>query len=455
MLNEFTRWYEKNEKKALEDFFTFLRFKSVSTDHSFDDEVAKCCHWLEGYIKNIGYKTQILKTPAHPVIYAESIVDPSAETVLLYHHYDVQPPDPYELWDSDPFTPEIRNGEIFARGAQDNKGQCFYTLLALRAFHEFAKSKRINIKLCIEGDEEGGSSGLSEICKDYKDLFRADHLLVIDAGIPEKDQPAIILGIRGIATLELTVISSDTDLHSGEHGGLVYNPVRAIVEVLAKMRDEDGKIVIPNFYDDVKPISDDEKKSFSHPFDIEKYKKKFGIRTMGLDPGYSPVESNSMRPTLEINGIFGGYTGKGFKTVLPKEATVKISARLVPNQDPNKVTESIFNFFKKHLPKGMDLDFQSHGGGNAARSEKDSKIAKICERAYADVFGKPCQLQLIGGSIPVAAKLADVAGANSVFLGMGLNDDNIHAPNEHFGVDRLKTGFLVISKILMMLNDDE
>lgn len=452
---QFDNWYENHLETTFKRLFEFLRFKSISTDQQYDDEVIECSQWLIEWIKSIGFVVKVLNTPAHPVIYAELIHNPLAETVLLYHHYDVQPADPYELWYSDPFEPEIRDGEVYARGAQDNKGQCFYSLLAIEAYVELIKKKNLNIKLIIEGDEENGSTGLDAICHEYKDLFAANHLLIVDAGIPGKNQPGIILGTRGIATMEAKVSVASTDLHSGEHGGLVYNPIRALSQVIAQMKDSHGKITIPGFYDDVAPISQEERKLFSHDFNLEAYQDKFSIGALDIEEGYTPLESNVMRPTLEFNGICGGYTGKGFKTVLPKEASVKISCRLVPNQDPKKITKSIHDYFKMHLPKGFSLEFIEHGGGIASRSSPDAKIASICKKAYEDVFNASCQMCLIGGSIPIAAKLADVSEADMVFIGMGLMDDNIHAPNEHFGTDRIKQGFLTIARILQLLENNE
>ncbi|MBI5273830.1 MAG: dipeptidase [Chlamydiales bacterium] len=454
-MEQYTQWYEKHYNQNLKDLFEFLRFKSIGTDPKYDEEVGKCANWVLSYLKSLGFITRIINTPMHPVIYGEYIQNPLADTVLIYHHYDVQPADPYDLWDSDPFDPTIREDNIFARGAQDNKGQCFYTLIAVKAFLEYTKSKNINLKFCIEGDEEGGSKGLTEICEEYQDLLRADHLLVVDSSIPDKDTPGIGLGIRGISTMEVKFTVANTDLHSGEHGGLVYNPIRALSEVLAKMWYENGKIAIPHFYDEVVSTTEEEKKLFDHPFNIEDYKKRFGIRKMGVESGYTPVQSNCMRPTVEINGIYGGFTGHGFKTVLPKEAVAKISCRLVPNQDPKKIYERMVHFIQNHAPKDMEVAFINHGGGFAARASHQSKIAKVCKKAYEDIFHKECEMHLIGGSIPIAAKLAKISGADSVFIGMGLMEDNIHAPNEHFSLDRVKKGFLTIVKILTLLNNHE
>lgn len=451
-MNEYRDWYLEHEKENIDDFFSFLRFKSVSTEPKHKEELVACANWVVSYLQEMGFTVKILTTSSHPVIYAEYITSKEAPTLLLYHHYDVQPADPYELWNSDPFDPKIVGGEVYARGAQDNKGQCFYSLMAVKAFLKKGKKPHLNIKFCIEGDEECGSVGLYEVCNEQSELFSADYLLIVDSGIMSKDTPSLAMGMRGISTFEVKLTVADIDLHSGVHGGLVYNPLRALSEILSGIWDENGSITIPHFYDQVDSISPEEKRVYDHPFDEKEYRKSFGIRTMSVEKGFSPSAAVSMRPTVEINGMFGGYTGSGFKTVLPKEATAKISCRLVPHQDPQVIYELIKKYIQSKAPHGMQLDFHYHGGGVAFRAKIEAPIVKIAKKAYEEVFGKPCLFALTGGSIPVTAALAKASKAETVSLGMGLDDDNIHAPNEHFGLDRLQKGYMIMVNILHELS---
>lgn len=448
-LPELKNWYDKHAKEIQTDFFTYLRFQSISTDPQYKNEVRKTAEWLQTYLTKIGLKTELWETIKHPVVYASHLqAGKDRPTVLLYSHYDVQPVDPLDKWKSPPFEPVIRDGEVYARGAADDKGQGFYSIMAIKAFLELAKKSNVNIKLFIEGEEECGSVGSTDILAKKKEALKADHLLIVDIGIPEKGVPAITLGLRGIAAFEVTCKNSNIDLHSGVHGGMVLNPNRALIQLLAKLWDENGKVTIPGFYDAVKVPSQEELALFDKNVDEEMLKKTFGIRSFQREGKYSLWESNTIRPVLEINGIGGGYTGVGFKTVIPSQAKAKISCRLTPDQDPEEIGRCIEAFLKQNVAKGIDLRFEWEHGGKPVRSSPNTPIAKIAAKAYEEVFGKTCKMLLCGATVPIVADLAAASGADTALIGVGLSTDDIHAPNEHFGMDRFEQGFLTIGRIL-------
>lgn len=452
-LDELKLLYAKNQTKALEEFFTFLRFPSISTDPAYKPQIEACVEWLSAYLKNIGFSTELWQTSGHPTLFASNLeAGPSKPTLLIYNHYDVQPVDPLELWVSPPFEPTIRDGQVYARGAQDNKGQCFYVLQALRLLQEKNGNFPLNIKLCIEGEEECGSAGLSGILEEKKDRLKADYLAIVDLGIPSLDSPAVTLGIRGILTLDVEATGSTTDLHSGCHGGLAYNPIRALTEVLAKLYSPFGHVNVPGFYDGIEPMSEEDKSELSLVFDREKYELMFGAQPVGGECDLAPLERNWLRPTLEINGITGGYTGIGFKTVIPAKASAKISCRLVPGQDPAKVSDSVIKFIEASAPLGVKISAKTHHGwGAAVRSRIQAVPVKAFAQAFSDVFQIPCKYVLEGASIPVVTDLARACGGEVVLLGLGLPDDLIHAPNEHFGVDRLEKGCLIMARGIELL----
>lgn len=448
-LSELKAWYAKHAKEIQNDFFTYLKFPSISTDPQYKNEIGRTSQWLRDYLTRIGLKVEIWETINHPVIYAEHLEAGSGRpTVLLYSHYDVQPVDPLDKWKSPPFEPVIRDGEVYARGASDDKGQGFYSITAIKAFLELAKKSNVNIKLFIEGEEECGSVGSTHILSKKKEKLKADHLLIVDMGIPAKGVPAITLGLRGICALEVNCKNSDIDLHSGIMGGVVLNPNRILVQALAKLWDETGKVAIPNFYDEVEMPSKDELAHFDRTVDEAALKKNFGIRAFYKEGNYSLWDSNYIRPVLEINGISGGYTGHGFKTVIPSQAFAKISCRLTPKQIPEVMCKRIEDFLKQHIPKGVEVKVVLDHGGKPVRNSPNTPVAKIAAKAYEEVFGSRCQNMLTGGSVPIVADLTAASGAEVAMIGVGLSTDDIHAPNEHFGMDRFEQGFLVIGLIL-------
>lgn len=446
--------FTKKREDLLNDYFTFLRFKSITTDPKYKDEVEACAQWLFDYLKESTLKVEKWETGRAPIIFAQDLrAGPEKETLLIYCHYDVQPVDPLELWTTPPFEPTLREGEVYARGAADNKGQCFYTIQALKALLKVHERLPINIKFIIEGEEESGSIGLSHILDQKKEALKADYLMVVDSGIHTLQRPAITLGARGICGLEVTLKESDFDLHSGAAGGLAYNPNRALVKMLTQLHDAEGRVVIPGFYDDILPLTQQEKEAISFDFDEAAFKSMFGFTPTGMEKGFTPNEACWLRPTLEINGMWGGYAGVGFKTVIPAEAHAKISCRLVPNQNPEKVLNLVKDYLIKITPPALKIHIAPfHEGGKGCgmsfRTHPFSRIATIMSESYAQVFGKPCEKILLGGSIPIAARLCEVAEAEMLLVGLGLPDDRIHAPNEHFGLDRLEKGYLTICRAI-------
>jgi acetylornithine deacetylase/succinyl-diaminopimelate desuccinylase-like protein len=430
-----------------------LRFPSISTDPAHAQDVRRTALWLRAYLEGIGLQAEIWESPGHPAVFAShSQAGPGRPTVLLYHHYDVQPVDPLEQWTFPPFEPTVRDGQMYARGAQDNKGQCFYTLAALKAFLALSERVGCNVKVFIEGEEESGGSGTHVLLQEKREALRADHLLVIDLDLPGEGTPGITLGLRGIAALHVECANAAADLHSGSHGGIALNPNRALVQLLAKLWDAEGKVAVPGFYDAVRPWSAQEEAQLDLRFDPAAYSAAFGVHAFAPEPGYSLRASNWLRPTMEINGLAGGYAGEGFKTVIPARAVAKLSCRLVPDQDPRAIGHLVEVFLKERAPDGVDLRVQLHHGGPPFRSRVDSAIAQMANAAYAEVFGKPCVHVLAGGSVPIVPALAAASGGETVLMGFGLPQDNIHAPDEHFGLDRFEMGFLTVARILSRLS---
>lgn len=434
----------------LKRFFEFLSIPSISSEPEYAPEVRRCALWVQNYLKEIGFETELWETERHPILFAQKIVDPKLPTLLIYNHYDVQPVDPLELWTSKPFEPALKNDIVYARGAQDNKGQCFYVLEALRALKDRFP---INIKLCIEGEEECGSNSLHQILPSKKQQLQADYVAIVDLGIPNPHTPAITLGTRGLVTFDLKVIGSNGDMHSGMQGGVAFNPIHALVHLLDQARNKDGSIAIPGFYDGIQSITLEEKASIDFSFDAAGYEKNFRTKPTGGETAYTPLERLWLRPTLEVNGINGGYSGAGFKTVIPAEATAKLSCRLVPGQDPSRIADLVVAYFTKNAPPGTQVVMHAHPGrGEATRASPHSKGVKAFADAYSTVFKSPCKFILEGASIPIIPELVKASGAEPILMGLGLMTDQIHAPNEHFGVDRLKKGSEIIQKAIFNLS---
>jgi len=445
--------YRESEESLKQDFFSFLRFKSVSAQPEHRADVIACADWVQQYLSDSGLQVERVETSGYPLIIGLSKEpDPSKPTVLIYNHYDVQPPEPLEKWKSDPFEPLERDGQVYARGAQDNKGQCFYVMAAVRKLLERDGSLPVNIGLLIEGEEEIGSPGMAGVLPSIKEKIKADHLLIADLGLKSLEQPAVTLGVRGIMTFTLKVSGAAADLHSGTHGGIVKNPNQVIAQLLSSLHDASGKVKVPGFYDNVRELTEEERATIHFDLDEAGYAQMFGASLTGGEEGYSATERAWIRPTLEINGIGGGYAGEGFKTVIPAEAVAKISCRLVPDQSPEGIANKVKGYLESQATNGVRVSVNVHpGGGKAVRTAGTTRVAQCVASAYSEIYGKPCEYSLEGGSIPIVTELAEACGGETVLMGYGLPSDNIHAPNEHFGLDRLRLGFLTIARSLQLL----
>jgi acetylornithine deacetylase/succinyl-diaminopimelate desuccinylase-like protein len=444
--------FNKYKAELLEDYKALLRIPSISADPAYSKEVLKAAAWIETYLKESGLKVEVWDTPHYPVIFGSWLeAGPNRPTLLLYGHYDVQPVDPLDEWDTPPFEPSEREGKIYARGAQDNKGQLLYTLCAIRALLKRDGKLPLNLKITIEGEEETKSTGFIQILASKAAQLKADYFVSPDFDIPALDRPAVTLGLRGLVALTVELRGSKLDPHSGSHGGMVFNPNHALIELLSKLRDEQGRVTLSGFYDDIAPLSTEERKLLSIEIDEKSYSQEFGAALTGGERQFTPGERRVLRPTLEINGIHGGYGGPGFKTVIPAKALAKISCRLVPGQNPEKIRRSLTHFLEKHCPPGIKLTLVDHGGDPAVWSSPKTPLAQALAKAYTEVFQTPCGFTLAGGSVPISEALAKTAQAAPAFMGVGLLGDQIHAPNEHFDIFRLELGFLTLARFIQLI----
>ena len=445
------KFIEKNREKFLDELILLLKIPSVSADPKFTVEVNKCAEMIALSLKNIGIeKVEICPTAGFPIVYGEKIINPSLPTVLVYGHYDVQPADPIELWISPPFEPQLKQteihpqGAIFARGACDDKGQMFMHLKAVEAMlHE--GELPCNVKFMIEGEEEIGSQNLGVFIKNNKDKLKADIIIVSDTGMLANDVPSITTGLRGLSYVEVEVVGPNRDLHSGLYGGCVANPINILSEMIASLHDEEGKITIPGFYDSVINLSDEERAEMAKaPFSHKDYCTALDIEDTFGEKGYSTMERGSIRPTLDVNGIWGGYIGEGAKTVIASKANAKISMRLVPNQAPEIITDLFTKHFQSITPKGVKVTVKPHHGGESAVTPIDSIGYKAASLAYEKSFNKKPIPVRSGGSIPIVAMFEKELGLKTVLMGFGLDSDAIHSPNEHFGLFNFYKGIETI-----------
>ena len=444
-------YIESNKSKFLDELMELLIIPSVSADLSFKDDVLKAAAFLCDQLTQIGAENvQLFPTEGHPIVYGEKIISSDAPTVLVYGHYDVQPADPYELWDSEPFKPEIRktkihpDGAIFARGACDDKGQMFMHLKAFEAMYK-TNNLNCNVKFMLEGEEEVGSENLEKFVREYRDMLKADVVLVSDTGIINNQTPSICVGLRGLSYLEVEVTGPNRDLHSGLYGGGVANPINILSSMIASLHDESGKINIPDFYKNVLVVSEEERQEMSKaPFNLDEYKKDLDVDDVFGEEGYSTNERTSIRPSLDVNGIWGGYIGEGSKTVIPSEANAKISMRLVPNQNWEKISELFKNHIHSIAPNTVSVEVSTHHGGNPYVTPEDFKGYEAAINAYKDSFGKEPIPQKDGGSIPIVPMFESILGIKTVLMGFGLDSDAIHSPNENFGVKNFFIGIETI-----------
>ncbi|QMW02786.1 dipeptidase [Spirosoma foliorum] len=440
-----TNYLETNKQRFLDELLDLLRIPSVSADSAFKGDVRRAAEFVKDKLTAAGLdKAALYETPGHPIVYAEKIVDATLPTVLVYGHYDVQPADPYELWNTPPFEPTIRNERIYARGACDDKGQFYMHIKAIEAMVA-TDGLPCNVKVMIEGEEEVGSDHLGTFVKENREMLKADVILISDTSIISNETPSLEMGLRGLSYVEVQVTGANRDLHSGVYGGGVANPINVLCEMIASLHDENGRVTIPGFYDKVIDLSDTERAELAKaPFDLEEYKKDLGINDVLGETGYSTNERTSIRPTLDVNGIWGGYTGEGAKTVLPSKASAKISMRLVPNQTPDEITEMFTSHFKSIAPAGVTVTVTPHHGGMPYVTPIDSVEFEAASKAFEEAWGKKPIPTRGGGSIPITALFEQELGIKSILMGFGLDSDALHSPNESYGLFNFYKGIETI-----------
>jgi acetylornithine deacetylase/succinyl-diaminopimelate desuccinylase-like protein len=438
-------YQEKNQQRFLDEMLELLRIPSVSAKSEHKDDMRKCAELVRKRLLDSGCdKAEVMSTSGHPVVYGEKITDPSKPTVLVYGHYDVQPPEPLELWHSGPFEPVIKEGKVYARGSADDKGQFYMHVKALEIMTK-TNSLETNIKFLIEGEEEVGSPNLASFVADHKEMLKADVILISDSSLLSMENPSLDIGVRGLSYIEVEVTAANRDLHSGTYGGAVANPITILSKMIASIHDENNHITIPGFYDDVVEASPEERKLMAQaPYDEKEYKDELGVRELWGEKGFTTNERTGIRPTIEINGIWGGYTGEGAKTVLPSKATAKISARLVPNQSSPKITDILLEHFRKIAPASVSVHAFEHHGGEPYMTPIDSKGYQAASKALQTTFGKTPIPVRGGGSIPICSILENELGVKIVFMGFGLDNDNLHSPNEKFNLENYYRGIETI-----------
>ncbi len=460
MMIKTQEYISKSKEKFLAELFQLLRIPSVSADKAYAGDVKKTAEFVAENLKSSGCNNvNIYATKGHPIVYGHHHIDDALPTVLVYGHYDVQPADPVELWHTPPFEPTIKKtkihpeGAIYARGSCDDKGQAF---MHIKAFESMYQSGEVpcNIKFMIEGEEEVGSVHLGEFCKQHTEMLACDMVLISDTSIIANDVPSITIGLRGLSYLEVQVTGPNKDLHSGVYGGAVGNPINILSKMIASLTDENNHITIPGFYDNVDIVPDNERTAMNKaPFNLANYKESLGIQETYGEKGYTVIEQTSIRPTLDINGIWGGYIGEGAKTVLPSKAFAKISMRLVPSQTSDEITDKFKKHFESIAPKSVHVEVRPHHGGEAAVTPTDTLEYKAAHMAMAKTYGKDPIPERGGGSIPIVALFEKVLGVKTVLMGFGLNSDDIHSPNEHYGLFNFYKGIETIPYFFQYYTD--
>ncbi len=437
----------------LDDFFTFLRFPSISTDDAYNEKLGECAHWLVEKLTRIGLEAQLVFTPGHPVVWAKNKHQPGRKTVMLYGHYDVQPPDPLDLWDSPPFDPVLKNGFVFARGATDNKGQILAHILGIEETMAEKGDLPVNLHLIIEGEEEIGSGNLPGFLKKNRDSLGCDVAVVSDTGMIARGVPTLSYGLRGVTALEIKISGPKMDLHSGVFGGAVANPVTALAQLLASLHDKNGRVAIDGFYDKVKPLEEWEREAWRKlPIDGDKeILAETGAPALFGEEGFSTLERLWARPTAELNGIGGGYQGKGTKTVIASHAMAKITFRLVPNQDGDEILKLAHKHLEKHLPPGVTMEITDGHSGPWYLTDPHSSFGEAAQQALKQAFGKTPALIREGGSIPIVSQFRDILGVETLLLGLALPDCRAHSPNENFPIENLEAGIKMNKAILQGL----
>jgi acetylornithine deacetylase/succinyl-diaminopimelate desuccinylase-like protein len=461
-MTQLNDYINQNKDRFLQELIDLLKIPSVSADSKFKNDVRSAAEFIKIKLQDAGADScQIFETKGHPIVYGEKIINPTFPTVLVYGHYDVQPADPYELWDSEPFNPVIKTtaihpeGAIFARGACDDKGQMY---MHIKAFESMMKTDSLmcNVKFMIEGEEEVGSENLESFIKENTTLLEADVVLVSDTGIISNETPSICVGLRGLSYVEVEVTGPNRDLHSGLYGGAVANPINILTKMIASLHDEDAKINIPGFYDDVEIVSQSERQEMSKaPFKLNEYQDDLEINSVHGETGYTTNERNSIRPTLDVNGIWGGYIGEGAKTVLPSKAYAKISMRLVPNQSSKKITQLFQDHFNSIAPDCVKVKVTPHHGGEGVVVPTDFPGYLAASKAMEESFGKKPIPVRSGGSIPIVPLFEEVLGLKTILFGFGLDSDVIHSPNEHYGLFNFYKGIETIPLFYKYFNEQK
>jgi acetylornithine deacetylase/succinyl-diaminopimelate desuccinylase-like protein len=445
MSNAWKSYQEQHQDRFLNEMMDLLRIPSISAKSEHKDDMIRCAEAVQKSLLEAGCtRADVLPTAGYPVVYGERIIDPNKPTVLVYGHYDVQPPEPLELWHSGPFEPVIKDGKVFARGSADDKGQFYMHVKALEVMDKTG-TLCTNIKFLIEGEEEVGSPNLAAFVSANKELLKADVILISDSAMLSLDNPSLDTGVRGLSYIEVEVTGANRDLHSGTYGGAVANPITLLAQMIASCHDADNHITIPGFYDDVVQATEEERALINRaPFNEAEYKAELGINALWGEKGYLTYERTGIRPTIEVNGIWGGYTGEGAKTVLPSKAFAKISARLVPNQSSEKITEKLLQYFQSKAPAGVTVKASLHHGGEPYMTPIDSKGYKAASKAIETTFGKTPIPVRGGGSIPICSILEKELGIKIVFMGFGLDNDNLHSPNEKYNIENYNKGIETI-----------
>ena len=438
-------YIEKNKERFISELFDLLRIPSVSAQSEYKPDMKRCAEWLAAALVEAGAdRAEVMPTDGNPVVFAEKTVDPKAKTVLVYGHYDVMPVDPRGEWLTEPFEPVLRDGRIWARGADDDKGQLWMHAKAFEAMCATG-SLPCNVKFMLEGEEEIGSASLYDFCRRNKKLLKADIILVSDTSMLSMATPSITCGLRGLSYMEVEVTGPDRDLHSGLFGGAVANPANVLSRLVAGLIDDCGRVTIPGFYDDVRELTPAERRAFNRaPFSLSAYKRSLRIGDVGGEAGFTTLERTGIRPSLDVNGIWGGYTGEGTKTVIPSKATAKISMRLVPDQDFRKIAKLFEKHFRQAAPKSVKVDVRFLHGGMPYVAPTDMPAYKAAARAVAETFGRKPLPFYSGGSIPIISGFEHILGIKSLLLGFGLAEDAIHSPNESFGLDQFAKGLETI-----------
>lgn len=437
-------YINSNREKYIEELKHFLQIPSISTLAANKKDMLTAAEFVAGKLREAGMENvKIIDTKGHPLVYADWMHAPGKPTVLVYGHYDVQPVDPINLWDSPPFEPTIKDGKIYARGATDDKGQMYMHIKSVEAYFKIMGKLPLNVKFIIEGEEEIGSGNLDEFVSKNQEMLKCDAVMISDTSLYGPNIPTLTYGLRGLCYMEVVVTGPNRDLHSGTFGGGVDNPINVLAEIISKVKDNNGRIKIPGFYKDVVNLTKKERENFKTlPFSEKQYAKTLGVKELKGEKGYSTLERVWARPTLDCNGIFGGFTGEGAKTVLPSKATAKISMRLVPNQDPKKIAKLFKSYINKIAPKSVKLEIADLHGAYPIATSLDDKPTLAAAKALAKVFGKKTVFMREGGSIPIVVSFAKKLKAAPVLMGMGLNTENLHSPNEHFNLNHFHLGIL-------------